>query len=115
VDTIYSGQYDSHRARTCASPTLTRALPVGSTDHPHLRGVPAAVPAVLCPLYDAHCAMPDANSTAFMTHSVEIRQIQGHIGVDSEPPILLPVSGPPLWDGCEADAQRRETAQAGPD
>jgi hypothetical protein len=68
---------------------------------------------LLCPLCYAHCAMPDANSIAFMTHSVEIRQILGHIGVDSEPPGLFPARGP--RDECDANAQRRETAQAGPD
>jgi hypothetical protein len=52
---------------------------------------------------------------AFITHSVDIRQMLDHIGVDSEPPRLSPAREPPLWDECDADAQRRETAQAGPD
>jgi hypothetical protein len=43
---------------------------------------------LLCPLCCAHCAMPDANSIAFMTHSAEIRQMLDHIGVDSESPCL---------------------------
>jgi hypothetical protein len=70
---------------------------------------------LLCPLCYAHCAMPDANSTAFMTHSAEIRQILGHIGVDSEPPRLSPACGPPLWEDSDTDAQTGGTFQAEPE
>jgi hypothetical protein len=52
---------------------------------------------------------------AFITHSADIRQILDHIAVESEPPSLSPARGPPLWDGCEADAQRGEDAQIEPD
>lgn len=45
---------------------------------------------------------------AFITHSVEIRQILDHIGVDCEPPRLSPARGPPLWDGWDADVQTGE-------
>jgi hypothetical protein len=70
---------------------------------------------LLCPLCDAHCAMPDANSIAFMTHSAEIRQILEHIGVDSEPPRLSPARGPPLWEDSDTDAQTGGTFQAEPE
>jgi hypothetical protein len=52
---------------------------------------------------------------AFITHSADIRQILDHIAVESEPASLSPARGPPLWDGCEADAQRGEDAQIEPD
>jgi hypothetical protein len=35
--------------------------------------------------------------------------------VESGPPSLSPAREPPLWDGCEADAQRGEDAQIEPD
>jgi hypothetical protein len=41
-------------------------------------------------------------SQAFITYSVDIRQILDHIGVDAEPPRITPALGPPLWDGCDA-------------
>jgi hypothetical protein len=52
---------------------------------------------------------------AFITHSADLRHILEHIGVDSEPPNIAPARGPPLWDGCEADAQWGEGGQALPD
>ena len=52
---------------------------------------------------------------AFITHSENIWHMLDHIGVDSEPPRLSPARGPPLWDGCDADAQRGEDGQAEPD
>ncbi len=52
---------------------------------------------------------------AFITYSAEIRQILDHIGVDSEPARLAPARGPPLWDECDADAQRGKGAQNEPD
>jgi len=61
---------------------------------------------LLCPICGGQMRI-----IAFITHSAEIRQILDHIGVDSEPPRLSPARGPPLWDGCEADAQRGESAQ----
>ena len=61
---------------------------------------------LLCPICGGQMRI-----IAFITHSAEIRQILDHIGVDSEPPRLSPARGPPLWDGCEADAQRGEDAQ----
>jgi hypothetical protein len=49
---------------------------------------------------------------AFITHSVDIRQMLDHIGVDSEPPRLSPARGPPLWD---AGAQVCADGHAEPD
>lgn len=65
---------------------------------------------LLCPICGGQMRI-----IAFITHSADIRQILDHIGVDSEPPRLCPARGPPLWDGCEADAQRGEEAQIEPD
>ncbi len=62
---------------------------------------------LLCPICGGQMRI-----IAFITHSIEIRQILDHIGVDSEPPRLSPARGPPLW---EADAQWGEDAQAEPD
>jgi hypothetical protein len=50
---------------------------------------------------------------AFITCSVDIRQILEHIGVDAEPPRITPARGPPLWDGC--DAQIGEGVDVAPD
>lgn len=61
---------------------------------------------LLCPLCGGQMHI-----IAFITYSVEIRQILDHIGVESEPPRLSPVRGPPLWDECDADAQRGEGDQ----
>jgi hypothetical protein len=41
-----AGPCDPTHARTCDTQTLEGALPVGRADRPHLRSVPAAVPAV---------------------------------------------------------------------
>jgi DNA-binding transcriptional LysR family regulator len=49
-----------------------------------------------------------------ITHSVDIRQILGHIGVESEPPKISPARGPPLWDDF-GDAHVGEGAQIDPD
>jgi hypothetical protein len=87
-----------------AAQALPSALPVGSADRPHLRGVPAFMPTMW---------WPDANSIAFITHSAQIRQILDHIGVNSEPPRLSPARGPPLWE--DGDAQTGEGIQIDPD
>ena len=50
---------------------------------------------------------------AFITHSVDIRQILDHIGVESVPPHIAPARGPPLWD--DGDAQAGEGSQIEPD
>jgi hypothetical protein len=65
---------------------------------------------LLCPLCGGQM-----RNIAFITHSADIRQILHHIGVESEPPSLSPARAPPLWDGCEADAQRGEDAHIEPD
>jgi hypothetical protein len=65
---------------------------------------------LLCPICGGQMRI-----IAFITYSSEIRQILDHIGVDSEPPRLSPARGPPLWEGCEADAQRGEEGQTEPD
>lgn len=44
---------------------------------------------------------------AFITHCADIGQILDYIGVDSEPPHISPVRGPPLWDGCDAQIDDR--------
>ena len=50
---------------------------------------------------------------AFITHSVDIRQMLDHIGVQSEPPNIVPARGPPLREDC--DAPVGESAQVEPD
>ncbi|MBL0352340.1 MAG: hypothetical protein WBO95_07130 [Candidatus Dechloromonas phosphoritropha] len=35
---------------------------------------------------------------AFITETVMIREILGHLGVPASPPALKPVRGPPLWE-----------------
>ena len=65
---------------------------------------------LLCPLCDGPMRI-----IAFITHSVEIRQILGHIGVETEPPRLCPARGPPLWEDGDADAQVGQGAQVEPD
>jgi hypothetical protein len=65
---------------------------------------------LLCPICGGQMRI-----IAFITHSADIRQILDHIGVDSEPPRLSQARGPPLWDGCDTDAQRGEAAQVNPD
>ena len=52
---------------------------------------------LLCPLCGGQMCI-----IAFITHSVDIRQILEHIGADSEPPHIAPARGPPLWEGCDA-------------
>lgn len=49
-----------------------------------------------------------APTNTFVTYSADIWQILKHIGVDAEPPRIIPERGPPLWDG--ADAQAGEVA-----
>ncbi len=56
---------------------------------------------LLCPLRGGQMRI-----IAFITYSVDIRQILEHIGVETEPPRITPARGPPLWD---------EAAQAAPD
>lgn len=50
---------------------------------------------------------------AFITRSAEIRKILNHIGVESDPPHIIPARGPSLWDGC--DAQVDDAVQSEPD
>jgi len=52
---------------------------------------------LLCPMCGGQMRI-----IAFITHSVDIRQILEHIGADSEPPHITPARGPPLWDDCDA-------------
>jgi Putative transposase len=62
---------------------------------------------LLCPLCGGQMRL-----IAFITHSVDIRQILDHIGVDSQPPHISPARGPPLWDEC--DAQRGDEMPSEP-
>ena len=39
---------------------------------------------------------------AFITCGADIAQILAHIGVNTEPPRMMPARGPPLWDDCDA-------------
>lgn len=39
---------------------------------------------------------------AFITDGAEVRKILNHIGVESEPPLITPARGPPLWEDCDA-------------
>ncbi len=63
---------------------------------------------LVCPICGGHMRI-----IAFITHSADIRQILDHIGVESEAPHIAPARGPPLWDGC--DAQAGEGTQIEPD
>lgn len=63
---------------------------------------------LLCPMCGGQMRI-----IAFITHSVDIRQILEHIGADSEPPHITPARGPPLWEGC--DAQVEDGVQGDPD
>ena len=65
---------------------------------------------LLCPLCGGQMRI-----IAFITHSADILHMLDHIEVDSEPPRLSPARRLPLWDGCDADAQRGEKGQAEPD
>ncbi len=62
---------------------------------------------LLCPICGGQMRI-----IAFITHSTDIRHMLDHIGVQSEPPNIAPVRGPPLWDDC--DAQMAEAAQIEP-
>jgi hypothetical protein len=55
----------------------------------------------------------DANSTAFIAHSADIRQMLDYIGVQAEPPCISQARGPPLWADC--DAQVGEGVEVEPD
>ncbi len=46
---------------------------------------------------------------AVITEGTQIRKILDHIGVDSEPPHIAPVRGPPLLD--DSDTQTDDGAQ----
>ena len=46
---------------------------------------------LLCPLCGGQMRI-----TAFIAHSADIRQIQEHIGVDTQPPQIAPARGPPM-------------------
>lgn len=50
---------------------------------------------------------------AFITHSVDIRQILDHVGIDSGPPRISPACEPPLWS--DVDAQMDDGSQIEPD
>jgi hypothetical protein len=63
---------------------------------------------LLCPICGGQMRL-----IAFITESVQIRQILEHIGVDSQPPHIAPARGPPLWDDC-SDAQMDDGAQIEP-
>jgi hypothetical protein len=63
---------------------------------------------LLCPMCGGQMRI-----IAFITHRADIRKILDHIGVDSEPPHIPPVRGPPLWDDC--DAQVDDGVQIEPD
>ena len=73
---------------------------------------------LVCPI----CGGP-MRIIAFITCSADIRQIPEHIGVDAEPSRITPASGPPLWDGCDAqmgegvdvEPNGDEAAQPAPD
>ncbi len=62
---------------------------------------------LLCPLCGGQMRI-----IAFITYSADIGQILDHIGVETEPPRITPARGPPLWDGC--DAQAGEDVQLAP-
>ena len=51
---------------------------------------------------------------ALITHSADIRQILGHIGVESEPPRISHACGPPQWDDFD-DAPGGGDAKIDPD
>ena len=63
---------------------------------------------LLCPLSGGQMRL-----IPFITYSADIRQILGHIGVESEPAKIAPARGPPLWDDF-GDAQVGEGAQMDP-
>jgi hypothetical protein len=65
---------------------------------------------LLCPLCGGQMRI-----IAFITHSVGIRHILDHIGVEAEPPRISSARGPPLWDDCDAYAQMGEDGQIEPD
>lgn len=73
---------------------------------------------LLCPICGGQMRI-----IAFITYSVDIRQILEHIGVETEPPRITPARGPPLWDECNAQAAEGmepppdwdEAAQPAPD
>ena len=50
---------------------------------------------------------------AFITHSADIRQMFGHIGVQAQPSNIASARGPPLWKDC--DAQMSEGVESEPD
>lgn len=54
---------------------------------------------LLCPICGGQMRV-----IAFITYSADIRQILEHIGAEAEPPRITPARGPPLWDGCDAQA-----------
>ena len=73
---------------------------------------------LLCPMCGGQMRL-----IAFITHSVDIRQILEHIGVESEPPPIAPARGPPLWgewdapvdDGVQGEPDWDLAAQPAPD
>ena len=64
---------------------------------------------LLCPLCGGQVRL-----IAFINEGTQIRRLLDHIGVDSEPPQISPVRGPPLWDDC-SDAQTDEGLHIEPD
>ena len=63
---------------------------------------------LLCPICGGQMRI-----SAFITYSVDIRQMLDHIGVQTEPPNIAPARVPPLWEDC--DAQMGEGVQVEPD
>ena len=53
---------------------------------------------------------------AFITETVVIREILGHLGEPTSPPRLLPALGPPLWEMTGIDlGESNPQAQPAPD
>lgn len=63
---------------------------------------------LLCPMCGGQMRL-----IAFITEGAQIRRIQDHIEVASEPPHISPARGQPLWEDC--DAQMDDGAQIEPD
>ena len=112
--TVQAGQTDTGEGAHGVLPQPTQPEPVPPKRSPshYLWAVLIAriykVFPLLCPLCGGQMRL-----IAFITHSADIRQILGHIGVDSQPPHITPARGPPLWDEC--DAQMSDEMPSEPD
>ena len=94
-----------------AAPSVAQPVPEPPKRPAHyLRAVLIARIYEVFPLQCPICGGP-MRIIAFITHSADIRQILDHIGAESEPARIAPARGPPLWDGC--DAQAGEGSQIG--